>query len=301
MLLSFLHKGTYLRMSTRVISSSKRVAVTGATGYLGEYLIDSLIQQGCTVNAIARNEGKLVALKERFGQVSIFPCPIEDFCLLRKAVRGCCGVYHLAAFKDVILSDFNPVKAVQTNVLGTLNLLRLSMELKEIKFLLATSSDKAVQVSGVYGATKLILERMFSEFHQVNGEACDYRIVRYGNVFYSTGSVLVKWKKALSRGQHIVITEPTATRFFLTRRDALSLIFKCLKTCKDAEPLLPSKMKSVEIGTLLEVMIEKYGSTEPKIKIIGLQKGENKHELIHDGMSSMDAPRWSKRELLEVL
>ena len=83
------------------------IAVTGATGYLAEKLIERLITQGHTIHAIARNEGKLIALREKFKSVQIFPCPVEDYLLLKKALNGCDGIFHLAAFKDVILAYFS--------------------------------------------------------------------------------------------------------------------------------------------------------------------------------------------------
>src|ERR1044071_1534410 len=129
----------------------KKVAITGATGYLAEALIQNLLEKGFTINAIARNEGKLVELQSKFKQVNIFPCPIEDYCLLKKAVSDCQGIFHLASFKDVILSSVNPLKTVQTNILGALNILKLSVENKNIKYVISTSTDKAAKVSSVYG------------------------------------------------------------------------------------------------------------------------------------------------------
>ena len=140
------------------------VAVTGATGFLAEELIKKLIEKNFIVNAIARNEGKLVSLKNKFKQINIYPCPIEDYCLLKKATNNCIGIYHLASFKDVLLSADNPLKTVQSNIIGSLNVLKLSVENKNIKFVIATSSDKAVKIASVYGATKFILENLFNEF-----------------------------------------------------------------------------------------------------------------------------------------
>ena len=243
------------------------IAVTGATGYLAEKLIERLITQGHTIHAIARNEGKLIALREKFKSVQIFPCPVEDYLLLKKALNGCDGIFHLAAFKDVILAKEHPLKAVQTNILGTLNLLKITVEEQNIKFILATSTDKAVQVSGTYGATKLLMENLFGDFEQINGSNCAYRIVRYGNVLHSTGSVLVKWKYAL----------------------------------ESAEPFYPPNMKSISLGILLELAIRKYAKTVPDIRVIGLQKGENKHECITADLSSEYAERWNNEELLNLI
>lgn len=277
------------------------IAVTGATGYLAEGLIERLLIQGNTIHAIARNEGKLISLKEKFKDIKIFPCPIEDYYLLKKALKGCDGIYHLAAFKDIILAKEHALKAVQTNIIGTLNLLKISVEDRDVKFVLATSTDKAVQVSGTYGATKLLMENLFGDFEQINGLNCAYRIVRYGNVLCSTGSVLTKWKYALENNKEVILTDPDATRFFITREQAIDVIFCCLNESQSAEAFYPSNMKSINLGLLLDLTIKKYAKDTPRIRIIGLQKGENKHECIDEELSSEYAERWNPEDLLNFI
>lgn len=278
----------------------RKVAITGATGFLADELISHLVSEGYKINAIARNEGKLVALKKKYNNIDIFPCPIEDKCLLKKAVKDCDGIFHLASFKDVVLAENNPIKTIQSNLIGTLNVLNLSNELPNIKFVLSTSTDKAVKISGVYGASKMMIEKLFYEFDKINGDKCDYRLVRYGNIFYSTGSVLVKWKESLLNNLEIIITNPNATRFFLSKKEAVNLIMKCLEQSNSPEPFYP-EMKSIEIGKLLEVMIKKYSKNPPIIKEIGLQEGENIHEFITPDLSSYNANRWTLEELFDQI
>jgi UDP-N-acetylglucosamine 4,6-dehydratase/UDP-glucose 4-epimerase len=278
----------------------KKVAVTGATGYIAEALILRLLADGYEINAIARNESKLVALKSNFTQINIFPCPVEDYCLMKKAVRGCEGIFHLASLKDVMLSSENTLKTVQSNVIGTVNVLKLSVENEEIKYVLGLSSDKAVKVSSVYGATKFLMESLFREFELINPARCKYRVLRIGNVMYSSSSVLEKWRNALLNGREIILTEPKATRFFWTREEVAALIFECLEKAPDAAPYLP-RMKSVSMGALLDVMISKYGNGKHDIRIIGLQQGENLHEFISEGLSSFEAECWTREDLFNIL
>ena len=281
-------------------SSIKKVLVTGATGFLAHGLIEKLLSMDIQVSAVARNEGKLIALKNTFPLITINPCPIEDFHLLKKACLDCDGIFHLASFKDVILSGEHPLKTVQTNILGTLNILKLSVENENIKFIVNTSTDKATKVSSVYGATKLIVESLFLEYEKIN-PFCSYRIVRYGNVFYSTGSVLVKWKNALLNNKEIILTEPSATRYFWSREEAIECLFECLYKSNDATPLIP-KMRSISVGDLLEIMIKKYSPFDrPAIKVIGLQNGENLHEELTNQESSLTAERWDENELLLII
>lgn len=277
-----------------------KVAVTGATGFIAGGLIQRLLAEGHQVNAIARGEAKLVALKENYRQINIFPCPVEDYCLLKKAVMGCETIYHLASLKDVSLSAEHTLKTVQSNIIGTINVLKLSNELKEIQNVLAISSDKAVKISSVYGATKFILENLFREFEMINGSSCKYRVLRIGNVMYSSSSVLPRWKNALLKGEDIVLTEPAATRFFWTLDEVVDLIYECMEKAPDASPYCPV-MKSVSMGEILEVMISKYGNGQSRIIVTGLQPGENLHESIAENKSSAEAEKWTKEDLYKIL
>jgi UDP-N-acetylglucosamine 4,6-dehydratase len=273
------------------------VVVTGATGYIGEKLVETLIRQNKYVHAIARNEGKLLELKSKYHYLETFPCPVENEYLLRKAVRNCSGIFHLASFKDVNLAEKHALKTIETNILGTLNLLKATVDHKTIKFIVASSSDKAGKISSVYGASKFLLEKLFSEFNLLNSGQCKYRVIRYGNILHSTSSVVVKWRKAIASGSDITITDPSATRFFLTRDAAISAIFACLAKARDARPYSPV-MKALSIGDLLDLMISKYGNGQKcRIVQVGLQEGENKHEYIDTYTTSEFAPRWEKDEI----
>ena len=172
----------------------------------------------------------------------------------------------------------------------------------ELDFILGISTDKAAQVSGVYGSTKLLMERMFNQFEKINNKT-NYRIVRYGNVLYSTGSVLCKWKELLQNGKEVIVTDPSATRFFWTREQAVQLIFDCLSQSKDSSPFVPD-MKSMTIKNLLLAMSMKYlpKNCELKIKEIGLQPGENLHEkIIEDGKYSNEVEKFTIEEIFEMI
>jgi UDP-N-acetylglucosamine 4,6-dehydratase len=279
----------------------EKVVVTGATGYLGDKLVETLIQQDKYVHAVARNEGKLIELKSKHKNLEIFPCPVENECLVRKAVKDCSGIFHLASFKDVNLAEKHALKTIETNIFGALNLLRATVENKSIKFIVASSSDKAEKISGVYGASKFLVERLFEEFSLLNSGNCKYRVVRYGNILHSTSSVVVKWREAITTGNDITITDPSATRFFLTRDVAINAIFECLEKAPDTRPYLPS-MKALSLKELLDLMILKYGKGKQcNIIDIGLREGENKHERIDSNNTSEFAPRWDKDQIYNEL
>jgi UDP-N-acetylglucosamine 4,6-dehydratase/5-epimerase len=156
-----------------------------------------------------------------------------------------------------------------------------------IEFILGISTDKAAQVSGVYGASKLLHERLFTDYERMN-PGTKYRTVRYGNVLYSTGSVLCKWKDRLQNDEEVIITDPEATRFYWTVDQAIDLIFDCLNNAEDSKPYVP-EMKSMS------------GETH-KVKTIGLQPGENLHEMIvEDGPDSSEVERFTIEEIMELV
>lgn len=233
----------------------QRFAVTGATGFVGEKLVERLVGQGHIVHAISRNEGRLIELREKFRNVEVFPCPVEDEYLVRKAVKNCSGIYHLASLKEVNLAGKHTYKTIQTNITGTLNLLKASADTASIQFVVVSSSDKAEKISGVYGASKFLVEKLVEEFSHINGN-CKYRVVRFGNILHSTSSVLVKWKKALLDGSDIVITDPAATRYFLSQDEAVDLLFECLEKATDSRPYF-TRMRSMSMQELLNLMILK--------------------------------------------
>lgn len=285
-----------------ILDKNKTYLVTGGAGFLGQELIARLEAAGCTnIVTISRNEGKLVALKEKFPFVKIIPGDIADPYCAEKAVQGVDAIFHLAAFKHVGLAEQNVRECVLGNVTGTMNILELTRKYP-IEFILGISTDKAAQVSGVYGASKLLHERLFTDYEKMN-PGTKYRTVRYGNVLYSTGSVLCKWKDRLQNDEEVIITDPEATRFYWTVDQAIDLIFDCLDNAQDSQPYVP-EMKSMAVGDLLEAMIRKYlpeGNT-PKVKKIGLQPGENFHEvIIEGGPNSSEVERFTIEEIMELV
>ena len=181
---------------------------------------------------------------------------------------GVNAVFHLAASKHVGLAETYSRECTKTNVNGTLNILEESL-CQDLDFVVGISTDKAAQVSGVYGATKLLMERLFQQYERINPTG-NYRIVRYGNVLESTGSVLCKWKVLLQESKQVIITDPDATRFFWTRDQAVDLIFSCLKESNSSMPWVP-EMKSMAMGDLLEAMKKLWKKALHQMKLKNLQ------------------------------
>jgi UDP-N-acetylglucosamine 4,6-dehydratase/UDP-glucose 4-epimerase len=283
------------------IEKNKLYLITGGSGFLGQPLVGYVLQQGGRVRVISRDEGKLITLKEIYPAVEIYTGDISDSFEIRQAMKNVVGVFHLAASKHVGLAEKFVRENIKTNTIGSLNILENSLDHPTLKFVLSVSTDKAAQIAGVYGATKFLMERLIKQYEELNPSVM-YRTVRYGNVLYSTGSVLCKWKDLISQGKEVTITAPDATRFFWSVDDAIQLIIDCMLTSSDSTPYCPI-MKSMRIGDLLQAMIQKYSNgQEIHIKHIGLQPGENMHErVLENGPYSNEVEHFTIDEIKELI
>jgi len=284
-----------------MVQKDKRYLITGASGFLGNALTEYLIDQGCEINALSRNEGNLIALKTTYPNIDIFPGDVSDSWVVRRAAEGCSGIFHLAAFKHVPMAEHNAIQCISSNVEGSMNVCLTAYDFLSIKFIIGISTDKAVQVSGVYGATKMLMEKTFQEFEK-SDKYTAYRIVRYGNILYSTGSVLCKWKKLLEDGKNIMVTNPNATRFYWTVDQAIELIFDCLKNGTSSAPYVP-EMKSVRLMDLATCMLDKYGNGSSKMDFAdSLKPGENLHEkILENGKYSNQVKSYSNKEIMKMI
>lgn len=266
-----------------------RICVTGATGFLGEAIIERL--RGEDLVAVARDEGKLITLKEKYPNIKIIVGDISDKWVAKEALKDVDVLLHMAAQKHVGLSEEYAYQTVQSNVIGTMNLLEESRITKPRMFLMV-STDKASLPKGVYGATKLLAEKLVKQSERLNPDTM-YRVVRYGNVMGSTGSFVIKWKPLMEQGKEVILTDPNATRYFWTVDEAIDLIFQCMEEAEDSTPFIPT-MKAISMGQALEACQEVYGKSP--VKVIGLQEGENMHETM-DGINFSDtADQFTKEE-----
>lgn len=272
-----------------------KTVIFGGSGFLGTHLIESLIEKGETnILAVARNEGGLVALKEKFPGISIQVGDIANKWTVQKAMAGATKVYVLAAMKHVGLAEKDVYSCVKANIIGLTNIIEESINMMP-RMVVFVSTDKAPQASGVYGASKKIGEKLIEEADRIN-EFTDYRVIRYGNVWGSTGSISTKWRPKMEKGEEVILTDPEASRFFWTVKDAVNAIHTCENECVDASPYIPT-MKAVSMGTVLEACMEVWGKSP--VKIIGLQPGENKVETTDGVIFSDQCEQFSKEEFIE--
>lgn len=289
-------KGLLRKETTDVVASStSKIVVFGGSGFLGNALIERLISEGHkNITAVARNEGKLVALKEKFPLVQIMVGDVADQWIVQKAMQNADEVYILSAMKHVGLAEQQVRSCISSNIAGTMNVVNESL-ISKPKTIVFISSDKAAQGGGIYGASKKIGERLMAEAEGMNPDT-KYRVIRYGNVWGSTGSIATKWKPKMEKGEEVIITDRKASRFFWTVEEAVDLIFECLSQATSAEPFIP-KMKAVSMGTVLDACMEAWGRSP--VKEIGLQPGENLVETTDGKVFSDQCEQFTKAEFIE--
>ena len=288
-----------------MIKKDELYLITGGTGVVGESLCDRILQMGGKVRIFSRSQAKLLKLKEQwdssvmYSNIEIIVGDVTSKRDVAGAFKDVKGVFHLAALAQAMQSG-GASDSIKTNVIGSINVLEQSLK-TPVEFLLGVSSDKAVQVSGPYGATKFLMERLFDEYQEKNKDI-KYRVVRMGNVIYSIDSVLYKWKSLLERGEGVMVTEPKATRFFMTKNQSVDLMLNGLKS-NSSKPYCDIP-KSTSIGNLLQAMANKYLPKGKKLKVkeIGLQPNENLHERIVDnGLMSNDMEQYPIEELEKMI
>lgn len=277
------------------LNSTDKVVVFGGSGFLGVSLIDRLIGKGYrNIVVVARNEGALTAAKEKFPIIQVMVGDIADAWVVRSAMANAKEVYLLSAMKHVGLAEVNVNTCIMTNIIGAMNVVNESFASRP-RVLMFISTDKASQGAGVYGCTKKIIEKLLKEAEKVNLET-KYRVIRYGNVWGSTGSIITKWRPKLEKGEEVILTDPEASRFFWTVDEAVDLIFECIDKAENADPFIP-KMKAIKMGVVLEACMDVYGKSS--VKVIGLQPGENKVETT-DGVTFSDqCEQFTKSEFIE--
>ena len=281
-----------------MITKDKKYLITGGTGVLGYSLCERIISMGGQVVVMSRSESKLKKLKEKYKEIEVVVGNICDRQLVRNIVKKVEGVFHLAAVADGMQAG-KPIESVKTNVIGSLVVLE---EASNVDFVLGISSDKVVQVSGSYGATKFLMEKLFNQFEEINPKV-KYRVIRLGNVIYSVDSVLYRWKSLIENCKEVVVTDKRATRFFMTSDKAIDLVLNCLENAKDSKPYFET-MKSTSIGNLLQAMINKYAPKDCKlpVKRIGLHSSENLHEKVFEGGPfTNEIEQYSVEELEEMV
>ena len=282
-----------------MIKKDELYLITGGAGVVGQALCSRILYLGGKVRVFPRSANTLLDMKEKYKDIEIMVGDVTNNLEVSNAYKDVRGVFHLAALAQAMQSG-GASESIHINLIGSMTVLNESSN-NEVDFVLGVSSDKAVQISGPYGATKFLMERLFDEYQEKN-KGVKYRVVRMGNVIYSIDSVLYKWKSLLEKGEEVIVTEPKATRFFLTKNQSVDLILNGLET--DSSKPYCDIPKATSIGNLLQAMSNKYlpKGKELKVKKIGLQPNENLHErILDDGLMSNEMEQYTIEELERMI
>jgi len=266
---------------------NKSVLITGVCGTVGREVLRQVLSEGASeIIGIDNNESDLFFLVEEYrdhGNVKLFLGDIRDPSKLMRKSRGINCIIHCAALKHVILCEQSPRDPVQTNIIGTQNVIDAALA-NGVETVVFTSSDKAVNPTNVMGTTKLMGERLITaaNAHRRGGNTL-LSSTRFGNVLGSRGSVVPLFKRQIAAGGPVTLTAPEMTRFIMTLSDAVKLVMNSAPLARGGEVFV-TKMPIARIIDLAEVMIEElaprygYKPEQIQIKVIGSKPGEKLYE-----------------------
>lgn len=262
---------------------NKSVLITGGTGSLGSVLFDKLLKlkKFRKIIVYSRDELKQSEMIKKYehlykkDNLRFFIGDVRDYDRLNTALKDVDLVIHAAALKHVDLAEYNPMEYVKTNIDGASNIVKACLE-NNVEKVIALSTDKAANPINLYGATKLVSDKIFISANNIVGSnKTRFSVVRYGNVINSRGSILPFFLKINKTNQKFFpITHNAMTRFFITLEQSVNLIINSFYNSHGGEIIIP-KIPSIKI-----IDIAKAINPEKKIKIIGIRPGEKLHEVL---------------------
>jgi len=268
----------------------KTILITGGTGSFGHKFTETLLKnyEPKKIIILSRDEFKQYQMAKKFSDqtypIRYFLGDIRDKDRLFRAFESVDYVIHAAALKQVPALEYNPTEAVKTNVVGADNIVDAAID-AGVKKVIALSTDKAVNPINLYGATKLVAEKIFIAANAYAGGRVKFAVVRYGNVVGSRGSIIPLFLRLKRQGiQEIPITDIRMTRFWITLEQAVDLVLTALQESEGGEVFVP-KIPSMRI-----IDIAKAINPDCRIKIVGIRPGEK----IHESLISEDELRATK-------
>ncbi len=252
---------------------NKTILITGGAGSIGSVLTKKILEFPVkSVRILDVDEHALFQLGKSIkdSRLRLLLGDIQNTDRVDMAGTGVDIIIHLAAVKNIEITEFNPIETININVNGTVNLIKMAIKNKPSKFL-NISSDKSVESSTLYGTTKQLGERLTS-WAGNHIETTKFASVRFGNVIESRGNVFSTWREEIKNKKSISVTDSKMKRYFFHVNEAVEFILNCLPLIIEGEIFVP-KMNSYSIKDLAD-------KTSKKQKIIGLRQGEKIEEIL---------------------
>jgi len=274
----------------------KIVLITGGTGSFGTALLKKFIHTGIMdqlreIRIFSRDELKQDMMRNEFNikKIKYYIGDVRNRASVDQAMQNVNFVFHAAALKQVPSCEFFPLEAIQTNVLGSSNVIRSAIA-NEAEKVIMLSTDKAVYPINVMGMSKALMEKLVqaeSRLKHVKTVVC---AVRYGNVMCSRGSVIPLFIQQIKNNSPITVTAPEMTRFMLSLDDAVNLVIFAFLNAQHGDVFI-KKAPACTVGDLVDVLKKIFHSTTP-VKVIGIRQGEKIHETLASSMEMIRSKDW---------
>lgn len=275
----------------------KSVLISGGTGSFGRAFLHTLLAlyQPKRVVIFSRDELKQYEMQQEFNApcMRYFIGDVRDADRLKQAMRGIDYVVHAAALKHVPAAEYNPTECIRTNVVGAENIINAAIE-NGVQKVIALSTDKASSPINLYGATKLLSDKLFVAANNITGEhKTRFSVVRYGNVVGSRGSVLPFFRKLIREGAvELPITDARMTRFWITLQNGVDFVLQSFQRMHGGELFVP-KIPSANIVDLATAMAPQLPQ-----RSIGIRPGEKLHEMMISRDDSRHAFEFSQHYVI---
>jgi len=257
----------------------KSILITGGSGSFGRMYIRTILRRFRPRRLIvySRDELKQFEMQHEFNDpcMRFFLGDVRDRDRLIQATRGVDFIIHAAAMKQVPASEYNPTECIRTNISGAENVIAAALA-NDVDKVIALSTDKAASPINLYGATKLVSDKLFVAANNMAGNhRTRFAVVRYGNVVGSRGSVLPYFQKLLAEGaEALPITDPRMTRFWISLQQGVDFVLTNFQRMQGGEIFIP-KIPSIRIMDLAESIAPGLPTKE-----VGVRPGEKLHEVM---------------------
>lgn len=279
-----------------MVLDNKTILLTGGVGSFGSKFVEVVLAKynPKAIRIFDINELKEVEMERKFNdeRLRFFIGDIRDKERLERAMDGCDIVVHAAALKHITVCDYNPAEAVKTNIDGAMNIVNVAID-HGVEKVIALSTDKAAYPANLYGASKMVMERIFIQGNAYSGlNKTRFACTRYGNVLASSGSVVPLFQAQAKTGK-ITITDEKMTRFWITLEQGVEFVINSLERMEGGEIFVP-KLPSMKIIDLARVI-----APQAKIETIGIRPGEKINEVLLTSEEARHTKEFEKYFIVE--